>query len=102
RNVVIISIIIWLFVSNVILSVNAIIWQYSIAIMASFQYAITTKLQIGPTMALWHACCLHLFIHLVHITSVREGCATVEQKHPRMLFDFAMCCGPPIISMALH
>ncbi|KAJ6456886.1 hypothetical protein C8R45DRAFT_1033755 [Mycena sanguinolenta] len=49
-----------------------------------------------------HACCLHLFIHLVHITSVREVRATVEQKHPRMLFDFAMYCGPPILSMALH
>ncbi|KAJ6465413.1 hypothetical protein C8R45DRAFT_1219756 [Mycena sanguinolenta] len=48
------------------------------------------------------ACCLHLFIHLAHITSVREVHATVEQKHPRMLFDFAMCCGPPIISMALR
>ncbi|KAJ7718742.1 Rcb2.42 [Mycena metata] len=101
RNVPTLSIIAWLFFSNIMLAVNSIIWADSIAITARVWCDIATKFQVGATMAL-PACCLCLCIHLERIASVRQVRTTVEEKHRRMLFDFAMCWGLPIISMALH
>ncbi|KAJ7431628.1 putative fungal pheromone GPCR, STE3-type [Mycena galericulata] len=101
RNVPTLSIIAWLFFSNIMLAVNSIIWADNIRITAQVWCDIATKSQIGATMAL-PACCLCLCIHLERIASVRQVRTTVEQKHRRMLFDLAMCWGVPIISMALH
>ncbi|KAJ6487398.1 Rcb2.42 [Mycena vitilis] len=101
RNVPTLSIIAWLFISNMIMGVNSIIWADSIRLTAQVWCDITTKLQVGATMAL-PACCLCLCIHLERIASVRQVRTTIEQKHRRMLFDLAMCWGLPILSMALH
>ncbi|KAJ7085505.1 putative fungal pheromone GPCR, STE3-type [Mycena belliarum] len=101
RNVPTLSIIAWLFFSNIMLAVNAIIWADNINITAQVWCDIATKFQIGATMAL-PACCLCLCIHLERIASVRQVRTTVEQKRRRMLFDLAMCWGVPIISMVLH
>ncbi|KAJ7649292.1 Rcb2.42 [Mycena rosella] len=101
RNVPTLSIIAWLFLSNIMLGVNSIIWADNIRIVARVWCDVATKFQVGATMAL-PACCLCLCIHLERIASVRQVRTTVEQKHRRMLFDLSMCWGLPIISMALH
>ncbi|KAJ6522339.1 Rcb2.42 [Mycena vulgaris] len=101
RNVPTLSIIAWLFFSNIMLGVNAIIWAGNINIVAPVWCDIATKFQVGATMAL-PACCLCLCIHLERIASVRQVRTTVEQKQRRMVFDLAMCWGVPFISMALH
>ncbi|KAJ7908603.1 Rcb2.42 [Mycena leptocephala] len=101
RNVPTLSIIAWLFFSNIMLGVNSIIWADSVRVTAQVWCDIATKFQVGATMAL-PACCLCLCIHLERIASVRQVRTTIEQKHRRMLFDLAMCWGLPFISMALH
>ncbi|KAJ7243441.1 putative fungal pheromone GPCR, STE3-type [Mycena rebaudengoi] len=101
RNVPTLSIIAWLFLSNIMLGVNAIIWADNIRIVAKVWCDITTKFQVGATMAL-PMCCLCLCIHLERIASVRQVRTTPEQKRRRMYFDLAMCWGVPAISMALH
>ncbi|KAF8164572.1 pheromone A receptor-domain-containing protein [Mycena galopus ATCC 62051] len=96
HNVPTLSIIAWLFVSNIILGVNAIIWRQTIEVAALACYEM-----IGSTMAL-PACYLYLCIHLERIAAMREVCTTVEQKTRLHIFDLALCWGPPTISMALH
>ncbi|KAF8963266.1 GPCR fungal pheromone mating factor [Flammula alnicola] len=101
RNVPTLSIIAWLFVSNVVYGINAIIWANNVNIVVPVWCDITTKLQIGATMAL-PACCLCLCIHLERISSVRQVNTSYKEKRRRMLFDCLMCWGIPIIYMALH
>ncbi|KAF7300104.1 Pheromone receptor Rcb2 B44 [Mycena kentingensis (nom. inval.)] len=101
RNVPTLSIIAWLFVSNIIIGVDSIVWADSIAIRIPVWCDISTKIRIGSNMAL-PACCLCLCIHLERIASVRQVSTTLNQKHRRMLFDLAMCWGLPLIIMALH
>ncbi|KAF7344665.1 Pheromone receptor Rcb2 B44 [Mycena venus] len=101
RNVPTLSIIAWLFFSNIMLGVNALIWADNIRVTARVWCDIATKLQVGATMAL-PACCLCLCIHLERIASVRQVRTTIEQKHKRMIFDIMMCWGVPFLSMALH
>ncbi|KAF8146794.1 pheromone A receptor-domain-containing protein [Mycena galopus ATCC 62051] len=71
RNVPMLSIIAWLFVSNDILSVNAIIWRDTIEATALVRVDITTKLEIGATLVL----------------------TTVEQRTRRRIFNLALCLG---------
>nr|AVI69659.1 pheromone receptor [Cyclocybe aegerita] len=101
RNVPTLSIIAWLFFSNVIYGVNVIIWAGNVKIVVPVWCDITTKLQIGATMAL-PACCLCLCMHLERIASVRQVGMSVKDKRRRMIFDGLMCWGIPIIYMALH
>ncbi|KAF7296899.1 Pheromone receptor Rcb2 B44 [Mycena indigotica] len=101
RNIPTLSIVAWLFVSNLQLGVSAIIWADSIRKVAPVWCDIATKLQVGATMAL-PACCLSLCIHLERIASVRQVQSTPSQKRRRMFFDLTMCWGLPILSMALH
>nr|GAT61295.1 pheromone receptor Rcb2 B44 [Mycena chlorophos] len=101
RNVPTLSIIAWVFISNIIVGTDAILWADSIEVFAQVWCDISTKLRIGATMAL-PACCLCLCIHLERIASVRQVQTTLEQKRRRMLFDLAMCWGLPALIMALH
>ncbi|KAF8153838.1 GPCR fungal pheromone mating factor [Crassisporium funariophilum] len=101
RNVPTLSIIAWLFISNIIYGVNSIIWANNVNIVAPIWCDIVTKLQIGATMAL-PACCLCLCIHLERIASVRQVSTTAQDKLRRMIFDSLMCWGIPMIYMALH
>ncbi|KAJ7061156.1 Rcb2.42 [Mycena amicta] len=101
RNVPTLSIIAWLFVSNITMAINSIIWADSIRLTARVWCDITTKITIGATMSL-PACCLCLCIHLERIASVRQVSTTVEQKRRRMFFDIAMCWGLPALIMILH
>nr|QQL12042.1 mating-type protein ste3.3 [Hypsizygus marmoreus] len=101
RNVPTLSIIAWLFISNVIFGVNSVVWAGNVRIVAPVWCDIVTKFQIGSTMSL-PACCLCLCIHLERIASVRYVQTTHGQKRRRMLFDLALCWGLPLIYMALH
>ncbi|KAK7030197.1 pheromone receptor Rcb2 B44 [Favolaschia claudopus] len=101
RNVPTLSIIAWLFFSDIMLGTNSLLWAGNFHVKAKVWCDIATKLQIGATMAL-PACCLCLCIHLERIASVRQVRTTIEQKHRRMIFDLVMCWGVPFISMALH
>ncbi|KZP27853.1 fungal pheromone STE3G-protein-coupled receptor [Athelia psychrophila] len=101
RNVSTISLIVWLFVMNVIAGVNAIIWRDSAMIMATVWCDIATKLQVGATIAL-PACCLCICIQLEQIASVRMATMSIDYKKRRMVFDACMCWLLPMVYMALH
>lgn len=101
RNVAMLSTIVWLFVSNIIYAIDAIIWAGNVADSAPVWCDITTKLQVGTNMAL-PACCLCICIHLERIASVRQVCTSRSDKIRRMIFDATLCWLIPIIYMALH
>ncbi|KAG9217556.1 hypothetical protein CCMSSC00406_0008483 [Pleurotus cornucopiae] len=101
RNVPTLSIIGWLFLSNLTFGINSIIWADNVLDVATIWCDIVTKLQIGANLGL-PMCCLCLCIHLERIASVREARTTFEQKRWRMVFDLSMCWGLPMIYMALH
>ncbi|KAF7320617.1 Pheromone receptor Rcb2 B44 [Mycena chlorophos] len=101
RNVPTLSIIAWLFISNIVLAVNSIVWAGNFEIRAEVWCDIATKIHIGATMAL-PACCLCLCIHLERIASVRQVQTTPEQKRRRRVFDILLCWGLPCLTMALH
>ncbi|KAF8239216.1 STE3-domain-containing protein [Tricholoma matsutake] len=101
RNVPTLSMIAWLFVSNVIFAVNSIVWADSVDLVVPVWCDITTKIQIGSTLAL-PACCLCICIHLERISSTRQVQSTDIQKRRRMVFDIVMCWGLPMVHMALH
>lgn len=118
RNVSTISLIVWLFVMNVIAGVNAIIWRDSAMIMATvwcdigeacylthasrlYLRVVATKLQVGATIAL-PACCLCICIQLEQIASVRMATMSIDYKKRRMVFDACMCWLLPMVYMALR
>ncbi|KAJ7101761.1 pheromone A receptor-domain-containing protein [Mycena epipterygia] len=101
RNVPTLSLIAWLFISNLTYAINAVIWAGNIDVVAKVWCDIATKLQVGSTMGL-PTCCLCLCIHLERIASVRQVRTSPEQKRRRMIFDLLMCWGLPCITMALH
>ncbi|KZP27528.1 fungal pheromone STE3G-protein-coupled receptor [Athelia psychrophila] len=101
RNVSTISLIAWLFISNIIYGVDAIIWRDSAVILVPVWCDITTKLLVGATIAL-PACCLCICIQLERIASPRSSSMSATDKTRRRIFDAFMCWGLPIIYMALH
>ncbi|KAH7904573.1 pheromone A receptor-domain-containing protein [Hygrophoropsis aurantiaca] len=101
RNIATLSIIAWLFISNLIFAINSIIWANTVLNVAPIWCDISTKLQMGANMAL-PACCLCVCIHLERIASVRQVRTMHAEKLRRMFFDAALCWGLPIIYMALH
>ncbi|KDR78094.1 hypothetical protein GALMADRAFT_118997 [Galerina marginata CBS 339.88] len=100
-NVATLSIIGWLFLSNVIFAVDALIWSDNINIVIPVWCDITTKLIIGANFAL-PAACLCVCIHLEQVASVRLARTSISDKRRRQLFEAGMCIGLPIIFMALH
>ncbi|KAI0053492.1 fungal pheromone STE3G-protein-coupled receptor [Auriscalpium vulgare] len=101
RQVSTLSIIIWLFLSNIIYAVNAIIWSDNVRVVMPVWCDIATKLQMGSNVAL-PAACLCLCIHLERIASVRQVSIDRKMKQRWFVFDILMCWGLPIIYMALH
>ncbi|KAG1718696.1 putative fungal pheromone GPCR, STE3-type [Suillus lakei] len=101
KNIATLSIITWLFVSNIIFAINSVIWAGSIMNVAPVWCDIATKIQIGANMAL-PACCLCICIQLERIASMRQVRSTYEDKMRRMLVDTAICWLLPMIYMALH
>jgi pheromone a factor receptor len=119
RNVPTLSMIVWLFVSNVIFAVNSLIWAGNVDLVVPvwcdigestvsssvlhvpMTSMIATKIQIGATMAL-PVCCLCICIHLERIASTRHVQTTDTQKRQRMIFDVLMCWGLPMVYMVLR
>lgn len=101
RNVAMLSTIVWLFVSNMIYAVDAIIWAGNVEDSAPVWCDITTKLQVGTNMAL-PACCLCICIHLERIASVRQVATSHSDKIRRVIFDAIICWVIPMVYMALH
>ena len=117
-NVATVSIIAWLFVSNIVYAINSIIWAGNVEDSAPvwcdisefdlshlqccfLQAILATKVQVGANMAL-PACCLCICIHLERIASVRQVCTSHSDKVRRMVFDGALCWAIPMIYMALR
>ncbi|KAF7982263.1 hypothetical protein HWV62_29503 [Athelia sp. TMB] len=101
RNVSTISLIAWLFASNIIYGVDAIIWRDNAIVLVPIWCDITTKLLVGATVAL-PACCLCLCIQLERIASPRASGTSAADRTRRRYFDAFMCWGVPLIYMALH
>lgn len=118
-NVATLSIIGWLFVTNIIFAVDALIWGDSINIVvpvwcdisehSSFAAAqrfiisldLATKLIIGANFAL-PAACLCICIHLEQVASVRVARSSLSDKRRRQYFELGMCLGLPILFMGLR
>ncbi|KAJ7881509.1 pheromone receptor Rcb2 B43 [Mycena olivaceomarginata] len=100
-NVATLSIIAWLFVTNLFFAVDALIWAGNVDMVALVYCDITVKLIIGGNFAL-PAACLCICIHLEQVSSVRTVRVTPADKKRRQIFEAAMCFGLPIIFMALH
>ncbi|KAF8809920.1 STE3-domain-containing protein [Phlegmacium glaucopus] len=100
-NVATLSIIGWLFVSNIIFAVDAFIWGNNIDIVVPVWCDITTKLIIGATFALPSAC-LCISIHLEQVASVRLARSSLLDKRRRQYFELGMCFVLPILFMGLH
>ncbi|KAJ6484205.1 pheromone receptor [Mycena sanguinolenta] len=101
QNIATLSIIAWLFVTNIIYAVDAIIWSDSIALVALTWCDISTKLIVGGNFAL-PAACLCICIHLEQVSSVRNVRATSSDRRRRQIFEACMCFGLPLVFMALH
>ncbi|KAH8823737.1 pheromone A receptor-domain-containing protein [Flagelloscypha sp. PMI_526] len=100
-NVATVSIVFWLFFSNVKLGVDAVLWSDNVRIQVPVWCDITTKFLVGANVAL-PAACLCLSMHLARIASVRAAVASTSDKKRQNIFEGFMCFGLPIIFMALH
>ncbi|OBZ74474.1 Pheromone B beta 1 receptor [Grifola frondosa] len=94
RNVATLSIIVWLFVMDVIYGVNAIVWDDSVEIHMLVWCDITTKITIGASTAL-PAAVMCVCKHLELVASGRVVRLTSDDKRRRMIFELIMCYGIP-------
>ncbi|TFY75333.1 hypothetical protein EWM64_g8679 [Hericium alpestre] len=101
RNIATLSIIAWLFISNMIYFVNSIVWADSARVVIPVWCDIVTKLQMGANIGL-PAACLCVCVRLESIAAVRSVTVSRASKQRRMLFDAGMCWGLPVLYMALH
>ncbi|KIK78556.1 hypothetical protein PAXRUDRAFT_834509 [Paxillus rubicundulus Ve08.2h10] len=100
-NVSTIAISAWLFVGSIIDGVGSIIWGNTVENIAPIWCDISTKLQIGSTVAL-PAAMFCLCIQLERISSVRQVSVTHSDKRCRQILDGILCFGVPVVYMALH
>ncbi|KAJ7088261.1 pheromone A receptor-domain-containing protein [Mycena epipterygia] len=98
RNIPTLSIIAWLFLCNLTYGVNAIIWAGNVDIVLPVWCDIVTKIKIGATMGL-PACCLCMALQLYAIASSLKP---PKRSRAGLVVDLMLCCGLPIIIMALH
>ncbi|KAF8200237.1 pheromone receptor Rcb2 B43 [Pholiota molesta] len=101
RNMGTLSIIGWLFLSNIIYGVDAAIWAGNVNIRALVWCDISTKIIIGANFAL-PAACLCIAIHLEQVSSLRLARTSIADKRRRQYFEAFMCLGVPFIFMILH
>ncbi|KIJ08353.1 hypothetical protein PAXINDRAFT_88955 [Paxillus involutus ATCC 200175] len=100
-NVPTLSMSAWLFVSNIVYGINAIVWGDTVLNVAPVYCDIATKLQIGSTIGL-PAAMFSLCMHLERISSVRQVRTSLSDKRRRQLVDLVLCFGVPVIYMAVH
>ncbi|KAG1763922.1 GPCR fungal pheromone mating factor [Suillus occidentalis] len=101
KNIGTLSMIAWLFVSNMIYAINSVIWAGSVLNVAPVWCDIVTKIQIGANIAL-PASCLCVCMQLARIASVSHARSTRADKLRGTLVDITICWLLPIIFMALH
>ncbi|KAJ2936220.1 hypothetical protein H1R20_g874, partial [Candolleomyces eurysporus] len=101
RNVATLSIIAWLFASNMIFAIDAVIWADNVRVVAEVWCDVSTKLIIGANFAL-PAACLCLCMHLEYVSSSRMANTTLRDKKRRQIFEACVCVGLPILFMGLH
>ncbi|KAJ7930500.1 GPCR fungal pheromone mating factor, partial [Mycena leptocephala] len=94
RNTTTLSMLAWLFVSNITYAINAVIWSGHVDEVVPAWCDIVTKLEIGATVAL-PACCLSLALQLWRVSTASH---TTNKKN----VDLILCWGFPTITMALH
>ncbi|EGO28759.1 hypothetical protein SERLADRAFT_406183 [Serpula lacrymans var. lacrymans S7.9] len=92
---------VWLFVSNLIFGIDAIIWGDTVLSVAPVWCDIATKIQMGSNVAL-PAAMFCLCMHLERVSSVRQARTTCSEKRRRQIVDSLLCFGVPAIYMALH
>ncbi|KAF9040045.1 pheromone A receptor-domain-containing protein [Panaeolus papilionaceus] len=101
RNIATLCIIAWLFITNMIYGIDAVIWAGNYRIVIPVWCDITTKLIIGANVAL-PAACLCICIHLEQVSSLRLSGVNARDRRRRQFFELGMCIGLPLIIMALH
>ncbi|KAF7795118.1 hypothetical protein EIP86_006265 [Pleurotus ostreatoroseus] len=100
-NVATLSMVAWLFASNVIYGVDAIVWRDNAAVVVPVWCDITTKIIIGANMAL-PAACMCVCIHLRQVASVTSVKNSFEDKRRRQFIEAFFCFLLPVIWMAVH
>ncbi|KAJ6498400.1 GPCR fungal pheromone mating factor, partial [Mycena vitilis] len=96
RNTTILSMLLWLFVSNLTYAINSIIWAGRTDNIVPIWCDIVTKMYIGATAAL-PACCLSLALQLWRVSSISS-----TSKKMVLAVDLGLCWVFPVIVMALH
>ncbi|KAF7326986.1 STE3-domain-containing protein [Mycena sanguinolenta] len=100
-NVATLSIMFWLFVTNIIYAIDALIWGNNVDIVATVWCDISTKLIVGSNIAL-PAACLCVCIHLESVASVRQARTSISDKRRRQLYELLACFVVPLVFMILH
>ncbi|KAJ7819795.1 pheromone A receptor-domain-containing protein [Mycena olivaceomarginata] len=95
RNTPVLSMMAWLFATNLSYVINAVIWYDSIDNVAPVLCDIVTKLTIGSEAGL-PACCLVLALRLWQVTSPNLG------SRKFLMLDLSLCWGYPALTMILH
>ncbi|KAJ7156285.1 pheromone A receptor-domain-containing protein [Mycena filopes] len=97
RNTATLSMLAWLWVSNLTYAINSIIWAGSVDIVVPVWCDIVTKSQIGATAAL-PACCLSLALQLWRVSHP----SNTTSKRTSAIIDIVLCWGFPALLMILH
>jgi pheromone a factor receptor len=113
RNLTSLSMMAWLFVSNLTYAINSIIWagrvdevvpvwcdigsSTSPLLLNFFSLGIVGKFDIGATVAL-PGCNLSLALQLRRVSSASQ----ITNKRSILLLDLVLCWGFPVITMALR
>ncbi|KAB5591985.1 Pheromone B beta 1 receptor [Ceratobasidium theobromae] len=97
-NIAMLSLIIWLAISNIVRGMNATIWIDNTIV----KYKIwCTRLIVGANIALPSSVfCICRF--LAQVASPHNPIPDASEKRRRAIFDLAACVGLPIIIMALY
>ncbi|GBE87046.1 Pheromone B beta 1 receptor [Sparassis crispa] len=99
-NVSTITIIVWLFVVNVIQGINAILWAHNVEIRLVSWCDIIIRVSVGSNIALPVAC-FCLCMQLERVASVRLVHTTQNDRRKYMILDLLLCIGVPAIYIGL-
>ncbi|KAJ6476698.1 Rcb2.42 [Mycena vitilis] len=97
RNTTTLSMVAWLFVSNLKYAIDSLIWSGSVDIVVPVWCDIVTKMDVGATAAL-PACCLSLALQLWRVASTSH----TTNKKTVLIVDIGLCWVFPILVMVLH
>ncbi|KAH8101262.1 pheromone A receptor-domain-containing protein [Cristinia sonorae] len=97
HNVAVLSILIWLFVVNLVQGINSTVWLGNVAVRYLVWCDIVTKLRLGFLVALAASCaCLSQHLHFVSANP------HTKQRFYRTLVECIICIFVPLIYMATH